>query len=151
MKRDIAGIVTNIVNKYQTRDPEEIAAEMGIKVTFEDLGRVNGYYNTSLGNKYIHINHRLKMNDKKRKLTIAHELGHVILHDDLNARFMAEHTYFSINKYENEANKFAVHLLIPDNELLEYQREGYTTQQIANCYHLPQEFINLRIYGTMDC
>ena len=145
MKRDIAEVVTNIIKKYQTRDPEEITAEMGIKVTYEDLGRVNGYYNTSLGNKFIHINRRLKLNDKKRKLTIAHELGHVILHDDLNARFMAEHTYLSINKYEYEANKFAVHLLIPDDEFNESRMMGYTIGQIASLYSISEDLIKLRM------
>ena len=148
MKRDISAIANSLAKKYVTRDPIEIAEELGIEVAYRNLGKINGYYNTIYGSKVIRINRRL--DERKKQFVAAHELGHAILHGDMSTPFMREHTYFSIDKFEIEANTFAVNLLILDSELSEYQREGFTVQQIAGIYHLPEEFINLRIYGTMN-
>ncbi len=43
---DIKEYVLNIVAKYQTIDPFEIARQKNIIVLFEDLGSTLGFYNT---------------------------------------------------------------------------------------------------------
>ena len=143
---DIKGLTNELVKKHMTRNPIELARELGITVLFENLGRINGFYNTSINLKFIHINRKLK--GQKMILTVAHELGHVIMHPDSNTPFMREHTYFSISRYETEANKFAVHLLISDNELQELHNMSYTTGQIAGYYGLPEKLIELRLQDT---
>jgi Predicted Zn peptidase len=146
---DIKNIIDELIATNNTDDPIIIAENMGINVFYEHLEDINGYYSTAFGKQFIHLNRKLK--GEKLKLTAAHELGHAILHPNTNTPFMRKHTYFSINRFEIEANTFAVNLLIPDNELIEYQREKFTTQQIAGIYNLPEELISLRIYGTMNC
>jgi Predicted Zn peptidase len=145
---DIKNITGELIAMNNTDDPVIIAENMGITVFYESLEDINGYYSTAFGKQFIHLNRKLK--GEKLKLTAAHELGHAILHPNTNTPFMRKHTYFSINKFEIEANTFAVNLLIPDSELSGYQREGFTVQQIAGIYKMPEELISLRIFGTMS-
>ena len=36
-----------LISKYKTNNPQEIAQELGIIILFEPLGEINGYYNTA--------------------------------------------------------------------------------------------------------
>ena len=74
---------------------------------------------------------------------LAHELGHMILHRKQNAIFMDTRTQFKTSKYESEANKFAVELLIPDDSLAEYSE--YTIDQLSLVYGYHQKLIELRL------
>ena len=56
---------------------------------------------------------------------------------------MDTYTNFNTSKYENEANKFAMELLIPDNFLIENQ--NYTVGQIARRLGYNEELIKLRL------
>lgn len=56
-----------------------------------------------------------------QRFVCAHELGHVVLHPNVNTPFMKAHTLFSIDKFEKEANTFAVELLMPDEIVHEYE------------------------------
>lgn len=46
----------DIIEKYNTRNPYEIARKENIIVVFEPLGNIYGYYNIVLGVRFIHIN-----------------------------------------------------------------------------------------------
>lgn len=48
--------VEQLVNQYNTRDPLEIADRMGISVTRDPLGDIQGYYLLYSGIKCICIN-----------------------------------------------------------------------------------------------
>lgn len=100
----------NLINKYGTRDPFKIANAMGIIVLFEELNNIYGYYNTVCQIKFIHIN--ASMEYEEQKFTCSHELGHAILHSDINTPFLNDHTLFSESKIESQANFFATHLHI---------------------------------------
>ncbi|MDO5716406.1 MAG: ImmA/IrrE family metallo-endopeptidase [Tissierellia bacterium] len=138
---DIKRIVERVVRKYKTRDPEIIASDMGIVVLYEPLGSLRGYFNTCRRQKFIHINNSLKWHE--RRLVTAHELGHAVLHPNANTPFMRSCTHFSISRMENQANTFAGHLLIPDDEL-EYYSE-YSIDQLAMLYGVPQHIVKLRL------
>lgn len=119
-----------LISKYKTNNPQEIAQELGIIILFEPLGEINGYYNTAFRQKFIHINNTLV--ESKQKFTIAHELGHALLHPKANTPFLRDNTLFSINKLEIEANKFAVDLLITDEAIDEVKH--LTLDQMANYF-----------------
>ena len=55
---------------------------------------------------------------------------------------MDTYTGFNTTKYEIEANKFAVELLIPDEMLLEYQE--FTTEQFSRMLGYKEELIKLK-------
>ena len=60
------------------------------------------------------------LSESEQRFSCAHELGHALLHPDANTPFLTKYTYLSVDKYEIEANKFALKLLIPDELLFEY-------------------------------
>ena len=130
-----------LINKYKTNNPQEIAQALGIIVLFEELGDINGYYNTAFRQKLIHIN--INLPERKQLFTIAHELGHALLHPKANTPFLREKTLFSINKLEIEANKFAVNLLITDEAITESKH--LTLDQMANYFGFNKNLIKLRL------
>lgn len=130
---DIKKLVTKIIKKYKTNNPFELAEALGIEVLYENLGSINGYYTKMLRSKYIHVNYNL--NDSRQRYTVAHELGHAILHPNANTPFLRENTLFSVDKLERQANTFAVELLMPDNVISQY--EGYTVHNLASLVGIP--------------
>ncbi|MCU7195507.1 ImmA/IrrE family metallo-endopeptidase [Turicibacter sanguinis] len=136
--------VKKLIAKYDTNNPREIAKAMGIEIIFEPLGEINGYYQTGYRQKLMHINCDLPKHIQN--LVIAHELGHAILHKNTNTPYLRANTFFRVGRLEIEADKFAVELLISDDELREYREcYGYTTQQLAMIYGYPEELIELRL------
>lgn len=133
--------IKKLVRKYYTRNPFELAAALGIRIIFEELGSINGYYNKQLRMKQIHINCNLP--EHMQEYTCAHELGHATMHPNANTPFLRNNTLLSVDKLEIEANKFAVELLITDSDLKEY--ENYTIDQIAQIYGYHKKLIELRI------
>ncbi|MFA5385880.1 MAG: ImmA/IrrE family metallo-endopeptidase [Eubacteriales bacterium] len=106
----------------------------------EPLGSTLGYYSTYKRIKFIHINHWL--DDASQRFVCAHELGHAILHPKINTPFLKKHTFFSINRYEQETNEFAVELLVSDQAVYEYD----TLEKVALACGVPQELIYLKKY-----
>lgn len=143
MRLNIKTKVNDLIQKYDTNNPFDIAKHMNILVVFENLGSVNGYYNKQLRMKQIHINHNLP--NHMQIFTASHELGHAILHPNENTPFLRNFTFLSVDRLETEANKFAVELLIPDDELNEYIQMSYSIEQIARIYGYSKELIKLKL------
>ena len=114
---------------------------MNISILYEELGTINGYYNKPLRMKQIHIN--CNLNYRMKKFTCAHELGHAIIHPDSNTLFLRNVTLFSIDKFELEANKFSINLLIPDEAIIE--NNTLTTEQLSRVLGYEQALIELRL------
>lgn len=138
----IKEIVENLIQKYGTNDPFEIAKRQNIAVVFSDLKEVYGFYNYSRRFKFIHINSTIEL--YLQRYCCAHELGHANLHHDINTPFLKNHTLFSTNKIEVEANKFAVELLMPDSCLYEFENTNMSVHEAAQVYGVPQEFAELK-------
>ena len=130
-----------IRKKYDTSDPFELARCLGIVVLFEELGTINGYFNTVCRQRFIHINQNLT--DREVRLTLAHEIGHVLLHPTTNTYFLRSKTRFSVGSFEYEANLFAVCFLITDEELFEYRE--FSLSQLSAVFGLPEELIEMRL------
>lgn len=137
---DIRKKVAQLKKKYGTNNPFELASCLGISVFFEELGSINGYYNKQLRMKQIHINHHLP--EHMQKFTCAHELGHALLHPNSNTPFLRNYTGFSVDRMEIEADKFAVELLIEDNDLTEHKH--FTTEQLSRLFGYHTRLIKLR-------
>ena len=135
--------VARMKKKHESSDPYEIAKQMRIIVLFEELGSINGYFNTVSRHRFIHINQDLAEADQI--FTAAHELGHAILHPKVNTTFLRAKTMFSVNKYETEANQFAVHLLISDDDLSDYLH--LSISQIASFFGLHEKKKKIRLQG----
>lgn len=93
----------------------------------EETDNLNADGRTIFGEKYalIKINKNIEHAGKKR-FTIAHELGHVELHRNLQPLFLDSDStlqYFKKGHQETEANEFASELLMPEH-LFKKECEG---------------------------
>lgn len=138
---NISEIVSCLIKKYKTNNPYELANILGIKVFYEELGTIKGYYNKPLRMKQIHIN--CNLDRQMQLLTCAHELGHAILHPNASTPFLRSSTLLSVDKLEIEANEFATILLIPDEVILE--NRNLTTEQLSRLLGYEQSLIDLRL------
>ena len=138
---DIRKKTNSLKKRYGTNNPFDIAKYLGIKVIFEPLGSIKGYYNKQLRMKQIHINCDLL--DHDQLFTCAHELGHAIMHPDANTPFLRNRTGILVSKMEIEADKFATELLTDDEIFLEFQE--YTSGQIAMMLGYSEDLIKLRL------
>lgn len=140
-------IINNLVSEHHTRNPYTIASQLGIIVLEEELGTINGYYNEVMDYKFIHVNTNLPEHHKR--FVVAHELGHALLHPNFNQFFLKNHTLLNIDKYEKEANIFAVQLICDENV-----KELETISEISRFYGLNEKLIyNLGddINGISQC
>ena len=138
---NIQSTISHLIKKYGTDNPFELADAMNIAIFYEDLGTINGYYNKPLRMKQIHINNAL--DERMKKFTCAHELGHAVLHPDASTPFLRAKTFLSIDKMEIEANTFAVNLLISDQKISENGR--LTADQLSRLLGYKKELIELRL------
>lgn len=102
--------VANLVKKYGTCHPYELANDLGINVMELELPTsVRGFLVRALRRKYIAINTALP--EINQKIVLCHELGHARLHPAYGYYYTLSGTYFIKSRKEAEANEFAAHLL----------------------------------------
>lgn len=135
--------VEQIVRKYRTRDPFEMIKGMNVILVYYPLEGVHGFYQYFQRNNIIYLDERLSKNEQR--FVLAHELGHMFLHKKANAIFMDTRTQFNTDKFELEANTFAIDLLLPDSLLEEYKE--FTVEQISRLTGYHKRLIELRIYN----
>lgn len=135
--------INDLLEKYGTNEPTELAEALGINIVYEFLADMQGYYVNSGKFKFIVVNNNLDYYDQR--VVIAHELGHTLLHPELNTSFLKNHTYMSTDKYEHQANIFIANLLLPDNFEKDEIFKGMNLEQIAGIVGLPIDITRLKI------
>ena len=141
MSVDIKRKVNQLVRLFGTRDPFEMIKGMNVILVFYPLDGVRGFYQYFKRNNIIYIDESLSRHDQQ--FVCAHELGHMFLHKRSNALFMDTRTQFNTSRYELEADKFAVNLLISDSVLREYP--DYSTDQLSRLLGYDKKLIELRL------
>lgn len=133
---DIVKVVKNIFN---------------INVYFNDLDRnISGFIErTSASDWAIHVNKWESL--LRQKFTIAHELGHFIMHRDILSS--GSHTdsilYRDDNNSEIErtASAFAAELLMPKDQFDKYVKTGYNTiDKLSEKFNLSSSAVRYRAY-----
>lgn len=131
----------------------EITESCGLKIREVDFGkysdRVAGFLNTK-GN-VIYVNK--DDNEHRKAFTIAHELGHYLLHKkelaedpNLSILFRIPLGAIDSNPLEQEANAFAARILVPKQILDEYRKKGIEEVAVlANIFGVSQEVIGHRL------
>ncbi|PST30557.1 ImmA/IrrE family metallo-endopeptidase [Enterocloster lavalensis] len=146
MFMDEYNIVQKVIKKYKTRSPYEILSGMGIILRREELGSILGYYYKVYRIKHIVLNSDLEYMSSEEKYVLSHELGHSVMHPDANTPFLRANTYLSVDRMENQANKFAMGLLISDDDITEYAIEQhYTVDMLSKLWGYKRELIKLRL------
>lgn len=134
--------VEYLVRKYRTRDPFEMIQGMNAILVYYPLDdEVRGFYQYFKRNNIIYIDERLSRHEQA--FVLAHEIGHMTMHRTANAIFMDTRTQFNTRKYEMQADKFAVELLIPNEIILENWR--LTESQLSRLTGYSEELIRLRL------
>ncbi|MCT4542343.1 MAG: ImmA/IrrE family metallo-endopeptidase [Vallitalea sp.] len=136
--------INNLLEQYGTNEPTELADYLGITIIYEYLGNNNGLYINQNGCKFIVVNENLDYYDQR--VIITHELGHAVLHDNLNMAYLEKNTYYSRDKFEYQANYFAANLLLPDGFEKDIEFRDMTLEQISCMVAIPIELVKIKLY-----
>lgn len=138
---DIKKLADSLARKYKSRDPFEIISNLNVILVFYPLHGVKGFYQYFQRNNIIYIDEALS--DQEKQFVCAHELGHMYLHKKSNAIFLDSRTQLNTTKYEHEADKFAIDLLVSD-DIIETHLD-YTTEQLARALGYDKKLIAIRL------
>lgn len=137
----IRKIADNLAKKYGTRNPFEIIRNLNVILVFYPLEGVKGFYQYFQRNNIIYIDERL--DDNEKIFVCAHELGHMLLHKKSNAIFMDSRTHLNTSKYENEADRFAIDLLVSDSVIEDHL--NFSIDQFSRLLGYDKKMIELRL------
>ena len=119
----------------------EIIKKRNIAVCYLDEKSVSkGAYEKFLGTPFIYINTNLCMFELR--ITSTHELGHSILHPDVDTFKLKKIDPISLIKYENEAKLFTAEFLLDDD--IFYKYIGKTASYIAKEECVSVELVELK-------
>ena len=145
MKEYIKEKVNSLVKKHGTRDLLELLDAMNIIIVSKPMDdSIHGFYCNIIRNQIICVND--KLSDEHKKCVIAHELGHAILHKNLNVAFLSCNTFYCIDKFELEANIFATELLITDEMLIDFK----TIDESSKTLGIPKNLVELKYKLTFS-
>ncbi|MBQ8533695.1 MAG: ImmA/IrrE family metallo-endopeptidase [Clostridia bacterium] len=124
-------------------DPFAAAEALGITVLFLELPDcTKGICYEVQNHKIIILSNTLSKGEAR--YFCAHELGHAVLHPELNYSFLMSRTLFEPKKFEREADIFAAELLISDDALCSPELKNMSSAQIASLLCLPEKLILLK-------
>lgn len=109
MKQQIIDAVEKVIKKYGTSNPRVIAENMGVIINYCSLGETIGFTMYNRRQRFININS--DSSEPDQEFGLSHELGHIILHNDLNTPFYKKNVPLNqLTQKEREANEFAIYL-----------------------------------------
>ena len=130
-----------LMRRCNSNNPFTIVRALDIILIYCHLVDLNGFYQYHKRNHIIYLSEDL--DEVTARFVLAHELGHMQLHRNLNTVFMDTRTYNPHSRFERQANTFAVELLLPDDLLREYS--DYSIYQLARSVGVPEEFVGLKL------
>ncbi|WP_312701908.1 ImmA/IrrE family metallo-endopeptidase [Sedimentibacter sp.] len=120
-----------LVQKSATNNVLQIASDLGVKLYYGNYDNLLGMYTCKWKHRFIFLNNKLE--NYMLQMVLAHEIGHDIFHRDLANDGLKEFALFNLkNITEYEANAFAAHILLKNEEVLTLVRDGYDVAQIAS-------------------
>lgn len=124
--------VLDLIRRHKTRDPIELAQALGIEIIpIKNAKHLLGIYNVMERNRFIFLSTEA---GSFTSTIVAHELGHDQLHRDFcknGAAFQENKLFVPTNRYELEANIFACHLLISDEDIRHGLNEKQDVMEMA--------------------
>lgn len=129
-------------------NPAEIARGLGMKVYFvtfgAELSKISGYYDPNDNSISVNTDEY----PQRQTFTIAHELGHKLLHEEwANSNdyqvLLRDSERQDIDPIEQEANCFAANLLVPKSMLRRYRHQD--TESLATLFAVSRPTITWRI------
>lgn len=142
----IDNYVEGIEEYCSSRDPAEICRSLDIEICHIDqnsflLRNTEAIYIRSyLGQEIIFISNDLPY--PYEKYVLAHELGHAILHPDIDTAAYSN-KLLNKGKLERQANYFATKLL--DIRISSFTFEGYSSEEIAKELYVAETSIEFAL------
>jgi Zn-dependent peptidase ImmA (M78 family) len=122
-------------------DPFLIAREMGITVEMQRGVPFSGMVSSDSEGAHIIVN--AAEVPWRQRFTVAHEIGHILLHP-LGEAFRDR--TFAGNEQERQANAFAADLLMPLWMVEPYaMKHGADSQRIAAIFEVSEQAMNIRL------
>lgn len=129
----IFNMTQKLINQNKSRDPYIIAESLGIMVRESmDFVKLCGLYTIIKRKRIIILNGN--MAEEKKRIVLAHEIGHDLIHRDLakNTALQEVMIFDMTARPEYEANMFAADLLLDDYEIINLATQyDYNLDQIA--------------------
>lgn len=150
----IAEMLLSLNMSYPENNIEEIVKAKDIKIEIQDLSeieeKVSGIIFSKNGQTTIFLN---QVNSPVRQaFSLAHELGHYILHDldvvDGVKLRLDKYNYSDdtkVTKEETEANYFAASLLVPKDKLIIAIKNTSNISEVAKYFGVSEQVIANRI------
>ena len=141
--------VDQLLKQYGTRDPEVLTEAQEILLRFLPLGRFpdacKGFFIVHRRQRHITINSDLS--GPMQRVTLAHELGHALLHNDcLELSSYHDIDFFTTpHRDELEANLFAAELLISDEAVLQAAQEGLDFMHLSQELMVPPALLDFKL------
>ena len=150
--------LNDIISRHQNQLPVpivKIAHEMGVKV-YRSEGwpdYISGLIRTDSlprgGTSGYAIYTNASHPKKRRRFTIAHELGHYVLHRNLIGNGITDDALYRSRldgPIERQANRFAAMLLMPWNLIVESIEQGIdTVEELAEKFDVPKSAMSIRL------
>lgn len=141
-------LAQRLIAAWRTNDPFELCSLLDILVVRVPLAaEIRGFCQSVFDTHIIYISQQLSA--PADRFVCAHELGHVLLHPHQNRVFLDTATYQVTAKLEWAANRFACHLLYPEDSVF-FEYPDYTVEQTAACLGLPAELVQYRIQSAVQ-
>lgn len=123
----------DLVRQCRTRNVEYIIEDLGIQIYYENsFSDLLGMYTFRWNHRMIFVNARI--NGYLKQMVLAHELGHDQCHRDIAKAGtpLKEFNLLSMkDTTEYEANAFASHILLENDEVYTLAKQGYDVVSIA--------------------
>ncbi|MFI5161229.1 MAG: ImmA/IrrE family metallo-endopeptidase [Sphingobacteriales bacterium] len=163
--RHISDLTSELVGKMNINKPripiEKIAKDLGVAIVETDLGSEISGMLVINGNDAVIALNPMQSAERKR-FTIAHELGHFILHKESNSNVFVDRDFivkYRSNKpyseleirQEQEANAFAASILMPQELIMtelaktEAQSESEVINTLATSFDVSVPAMTYRL------
>lgn len=104
-------LLVELEQKSATLDIFELCQALDIEILYLELGDILGFKTTFYGISLIYVDQDLSV--AKQRFIIAHELGHILLHQGIKPLLIHYDRQLAyVSKMESEADRFAVLLTL---------------------------------------
>ena len=140
----IKEIVNGLIETYNTNDVYELCDFLNIEILRgKRKNCIKSYFfRDEYGDEFIFLNDSMEINEERE--LIAHELGHAILHTDINIAYYTRNDSVSKSKLERQANKFAAELLLSHVDWKEHIYAGQTIRELAYAVNVSEEVLSYK-------
>lgn len=141
---------SDIVASFLNNAPvpvDQIAVALGLRLSFAPLAEVSGKIERDT------IGYKMTVNSSdphvRQRFTIAHEIGHFVLHRDLIGDGLTDDAMYRSklsSEFETQANQYAAYVLMPPALVREKWRAGAKSYaELARIFDVSQEAAEYRL------